>query len=47
MIAELTLENPRENHSVSSICKRFIDEKLIEYQNEENKLNNITKEFLE
>jgi hypothetical protein len=32
MIAELTLEDPRENHTVTSICKRFIDEKLREYQ---------------
>jgi hypothetical protein len=32
MIAELTLEDPKINHSVTSICKNFIDEKLREYQ---------------
>ena len=32
MIAELTLEDPKQNHTVTSICKRFIDEKLREYQ---------------
>jgi hypothetical protein len=32
MIAELTLENPKENFTVTSICKKFINERLIEYQ---------------
>jgi hypothetical protein len=32
MIAELTLEDPKQNYTVTSICKRFIDEKLREYQ---------------
>ena len=33
MIAELTLEDPKINHTVTSICRAIIDEKLNEYQN--------------
>ena len=36
MIAELTLENPSENYSVTSICKAIIDERLRKYQDEES-----------
>ena len=44
MIAELTLEDPKQNHTVTSICKRFIDEKLIEYQ--KGQTNSINPELV-
>ena len=47
MIAELTLEDPTSNYTVTSICRAIIGQRLKDYQDENNELHNTTKEFLE